>query len=137
MTQDDLKSVFESAGFAFSRETIACCFIFLLKKSGDLLYMRKSDLVSFIHNSAGKALDFSMTGSRFPMECELNYSSDSEEVNFPDEVAVKTEVKFEATVKSVDAVVDGKSLQQLQKSPGSANLQVQQYKSQEGPQTST
>lgn len=67
------------AGLQFSKETIDCCFVYLLKKSDDLLMVRKSSLLEFVHSVAGKALDFSMTGSRFPLETELVYSSDSEE----------------------------------------------------------
>jgi hypothetical protein len=32
LTQDDLRSVFDLAGLTFSKDTVACCFIFLLKK---------------------------------------------------------------------------------------------------------
>ena len=40
--------------------------------------VNKSDLTGFIHKSVGKANDFTMTGSKFPMETELVYSSDSD-----------------------------------------------------------
>lgn len=58
-----------------------CCFIFLLKKrqDGELLRIRKSDLINFIKESVGKAADFTMTGSKFPLETELVYSSDSDD----------------------------------------------------------
>ena len=63
--------------------------------------MRKSDLVSFVHKSAGKALDFSMTGSRFPMETELVYS-DSEDSDFLDEIPIDT--KAHTTNKSAKPI---------------------------------
>jgi K+-transporting ATPase c subunit len=63
--------------------------------------LRRSDLIAFVHKSAGKALDFSMTGSRFPMEMELVYSSDSEvDSELPDEIAIEAQ----ATIKSADAI---------------------------------
>jgi hypothetical protein len=65
--------------------------------------LRRSDLIAFVHKSAGKALDFSMTGSRFPMEMELVYSSDSEvDSELPDEIAI--DAKAQATIKSADAI---------------------------------
>ena len=43
-----------------------------------------------------------MTGSRFPMETELVYSSDSEDGDFVNEIAIDT--KAQATIKSADAI---------------------------------
>lgn len=43
------------------------------------MQIRKADLVSFIHTVGKQAYDFTMTGSKFPMETELVYSSDSDE----------------------------------------------------------
>ena len=85
LSYEQVKMIFDSAGFLFTKETIQCCFIFLMKKTKDLLQIEKSDLVQFIHSSAGKAHDFTMTGAKFPIETDLVYSSsDDEEVGLPD-----------------------------------------------------
>ena len=82
---EDLKKIFEQAQFNYNKETMQCCFIFLLKKrqDGELLRIRKSDLINFIKESVGKAADFTMTGSKFPLETELVYSSDSDDEQVP------------------------------------------------------
>ena len=77
LSESDLKKIFETAGFQYSKETISCCFIFLLKKGKNLLHIHKNDLKEFVRESVGKAQDLSMTGSKFPLETELIYSSDS------------------------------------------------------------
>jgi len=57
----------------FNKETLQCCFIYLLKssKNNDLYEINKGDWANFIRTSAGKAHDFTMTGSKFPLETEL------------------------------------------------------------------
>ena len=79
LSELDLKKIFESAGFNYSKETISCCFIFLLKKRQDFLNIHKNDLKEFVRESVGKAHDLTKTGSNFPLETELMYSdSDSD-----------------------------------------------------------
>ena len=105
MTYENLKSIFEQAKFNYSKETIQCCFIFLLKKrqDGELLRIRKSDFITFIHQSVGKAADFTMTGSKFPLETELVYSSDSDDDEVPTDKEFSNN-EGQATLKSADAV---------------------------------
>ena len=47
LSESDLKKIFETAGFQYSKETISCCFIFLLKKGKNLLHIHKNDLKEF------------------------------------------------------------------------------------------
>lgn len=65
LTFEQLVAIFQQARFSYDKATMQCCFIFLLKKrqDGELLRVRKSDLVDFIHQSSGKAADFTLTGS--------------------------------------------------------------------------
>lgn len=42
------------------------------------MYVKKSDLHNFVTSSGKKAYDFTMTGSKFPLESDLMYSSDSD-----------------------------------------------------------
>lgn len=70
--------MFKKADLFYSKETVQCCFIFLLRKSDNLMYIKTKELVEFIHASGAKAHDFTMTGANFPVETELVYSSDSD-----------------------------------------------------------
>jgi len=74
--------LFEQSGLSFSRETLQCCFIYLLIQSNDLLQVRKSDLHHFVTTCGKKAYDFTMTGSKFPVETDLVYSDDSDQEEF-------------------------------------------------------
>lgn len=76
---EQMVKVFRQAGLnKFSKETLQCCFIYLLKQSEDLMYVSKTDLHAFVTSSGKKAYDFTMTGSKFPVETDLMYSEDSE-----------------------------------------------------------
>jgi len=82
MSCEQMTGVFEKAGLVFTtRETVQCCFIFLLKKTTDFMAIKSKDLIEFVHASGAKAHDFTMTGASFPVETELVYSSDSEHGN--------------------------------------------------------
>ena len=59
---------------------------------------------AFLQQAAGKAHDFTMTGSKFPLETELVYSSDSDggivdEVNSPASAEMQGQ-KGTSTMKS-------------------------------------
>ena len=73
-----MAEMFNKASLIFNKETLSCCFIFLLKKTDDYFCIRKKDLIEFIHQSGAKAHDFTMTGAAFPIETDLAYSSDSD-----------------------------------------------------------
>ncbi len=64
--------------------------------------IRKADLINFIHTVGKQANEFTMTGSKFPMEMELVYSSDSDD-GIADEVNENGQLddaQKEATYKS-------------------------------------
>ena len=94
----DLNNVFKSGGFNYSKETISCCFIHLLKKRQDLLHIHLSDLSEFVRQSAGKAHDLTKTGSNFPLETELAYSDSDDEM--ADDLQ-RDEATAGATIKSL------------------------------------
>ena len=100
LTFEQLLAIFQQAQFNYDRATMQCCFIFLLKKrqDGDLLRIRKSDLINFIHQSSGKAADFTLTGSKFPLETDLVYSSSEDGDGLPQDK------DFGGSLKSADAV---------------------------------
>lgn len=70
--------MFKKANLNFNKETLLCCFIFLLKKTDSYLNVRRNDFIEFVQSSGAKAHDFTMTGGNFPVETELVYSSDSD-----------------------------------------------------------
>ena len=78
LTVEQMSQIFAKAGLQFNKETLTCCFLFLLKKADDYLCIQKKDFVEFIHSSGAKAHDFTMTGAAFPIETDLAYSSDSD-----------------------------------------------------------
>ena len=71
LNYEQLASMFKKAGMDYNKETIQCCFIFLLKKSDDLLLIKTKELIEFVHSSGAKAHEFTMTGASFPIETEL------------------------------------------------------------------
>ena len=99
----DLNNVFKSAGFNYSKETITCCFIYLLKKRQDLLNIHVNDLKDFVRDSVGKAHDLTKTGSNFPLETELQYSSDSESDEMADDLQRDENAGTMKSLKSADA----------------------------------
>ena len=99
LSEQDLNNVFKSAGFNYSKETILCCFIYLLKKRQDLLNAHVNDLKDFVRMSDGKAHDLTKTGSNFPIETELAYDYSESESEMADDI--QRDETAGATIKSI------------------------------------
>ena len=99
LSEQDLNNVFKSAGFNYSKETILCCFIYLLKKRQDLLNVHVNDLKDFVRMSVGKAHDLTKTGSNFPIETELAYDYSESESEMADDI--QRDETAGATIKSI------------------------------------
>ena len=99
LSEQDLNNVFKSAGFNYSKETILCCFIYLLKKRQDLLNVHVNDLKDFVRMSVGKAHDLTKTGSNFPIETELAYDYSESESEMADDI--QRDEAAGATIKSI------------------------------------